>query len=109
MLPTIRSNHKLLAWVLLSVAALVGSAAFFGYAVGQSLSSSRDRQEAQRIAIHQSCVAIQNLNRVITESLHRSRANLPKIQYYQHHPGELSRQLLELDRELLLFQPRTCR
>ena len=108
MLPTLRANRTLLAWVILSMAALVVAAAFLGYAVAQSSNAARDRLDAQHIAIHQSCLAIQNLNRVITASLQRSRRNLPRIQYYQQHPVELARQLAEVDRELRVFRPRTC-
>ena len=102
MIRTLGSNQKLMGWVLLSMAVLVMSVAFAGYAVGQ-------RDGAKRDAIHATCVGLQNLNKVITQTLERSKSNLPRLQYYKTHPGELRLQYQEINRELRVFRPRTCK
>lgn len=57
----------------------------------------------------QVCVAVQNINAVLTEQLKRSRANLPLLSYFEAHPEELQRQLRAIDVQLAAFKPRTCR
>lgn len=102
MLRTLRSSQTLLWWVLLSVSVLLLSVGFSAYAAAQSDGAKAD-------AIHETCVGLQNLNKVITQTLGRSKQNLPKLTYYREHPDELRIQIREINRELLVFRPRTCR
>ena len=64
-------------------------------------------RESRRTDVH-ICVAVNNLDRAITQSLQRRLTNLPKIDYYKHHPRELNHQLAEIRRELHVFKQRDC-
>jgi hypothetical protein len=57
---------------------------------------------------HEVCVAIQNINQVVTKQLLRSKANLPKIAYFRQHPAELQDQLGTINQQLRDFKPREC-
>lgn len=54
------------------------------------------------------CVAIQNINEVVTQQLQRTKENLPKVSYFRSHPDELQRQLRQLNEQLIAFRPRKC-
>ena len=74
-------------------------------AVGVSL---RNRSDQQAETNHSICVAVNNINRIITQSLERSKHNIPKLAYYRNHPRELREQVAEVNRSLRDFRPRTC-
>lgn len=63
----------------------------------------------QAVTNHTVCVAVNNLNQVITETLHRSKRSIHNISYYKHHRRELRQQIREINQTLRLFRPRTCR
>ena len=73
-----------------------------GYAL---LSAGRDQNRIN----HSVCVAVNNINHVITQTLQRSKKNLPRLEYYRHHRRELREQLREVNHALKAFRPRTCR
>lgn len=54
------------------------------------------------------CVAVNNLNSVISQTLKRSKKNLDKLSYYRTHPSEREQQRKEIDRTIRDFKPRTC-
>ena len=66
------------------------------------------RSNQQRSTNAQICAAVNNINMVITQTLERSKTNLPRLSYYKHHPHELANQLAEIDLSLALFRPRSC-
>lgn len=51
------------------------------------------------------CKAVVKLDGAITDSLHRSLVNLPKLAYYQQHPDELASQKAEVRETLKTFRP----
>jgi len=57
---------------------------------------------------HQVCLAVQNINTVLTQQLQRSRQNLSKLSYFQEHADELAQQIAAIDFELKAFKPRNC-
>lgn len=57
---------------------------------------------------HQVCAGFNNLNRIVTATLQRQLANLPKLAYFRDHPGELAGQQAEIVAELEQFRPRSC-
>lgn len=58
---------------------------------------------------HEICVAIRNIDVIVTQQLQRSKQNLPKLAYFQEHPADLERQIESINRQLTAFRPRTCR
>ena len=70
--------------------------------------SSYQSRSQQRQTTHEICVAVNNLNGVITQSLERSKVNLNRLDYYRRHPKERAQQLREINRTERLFRPRTC-
>lgn len=82
-----RSNHKLIKANKRLIAALAYNA---------------------KLADYNTCVRVNNINVLATGNLERSLANLPKLQYYKDHQNELNDQLVEIKRQLVKFQPRTC-
>jgi len=93
---------KLRAVIVMCAAAIVASFLLIGVAIWE-------RKATLDNANHRVCVAIQNLNAAITASLNRSLDNLPKIQYFREHPEELARQRGEIERQLVVFRPRSCK
>ena len=74
--------------------------------LGWSLYVSKAQEHS---TTHEICVAVNNLNGVITQTLERSKTNLDRLAYYRHHPKERNEQLREINRTESLFRPRTCR
>jgi hypothetical protein len=58
---------------------------------------------------HRICVAIRNIDVVVTAQLERSRHNLPKLAYFREHPSELHDQQNRIEEQLRAFRPRDCR
>lgn len=74
--------------------------------LGWSLYAAKAQEHS---TTHEICVAVNNLNGVITQTLERSKTNLDRLDYYRHHPKERNEQLREINRTESLFRPRTCR
>lgn len=98
---TLLGNRKLAAWVIASGCVLLASVALVGVALNGAVNG---RQRADR----QVCVGFNRFDAVITQTLRRSAANLPKLAYFRAHPDELAKQEREIRRQLVLFQPRPC-
>jgi hypothetical protein len=54
------------------------------------------------------CVAVNNINVLITKTLQRSLHNLPRLAYFRDHPEDLQVQSEEIRRQIASFTPRTC-
>lgn len=63
---------------------------------------------SQKQTTHEICVALNNVNHVITKNLRRSKSNLTQLAYYRAHPAEAKQQRREIDRTINDFKPRTC-
>lgn len=79
------------------------------FAITTAGASLLAREQTQKETNRTVCLAVNNLNRVIDSTLARSKTNLPKLSYYKRHPRELKEQLREVNRNLRLFRPRTCK
>ncbi len=94
---TLTHDRKVQAWMGTAILLLFLSVAIAGWSVSQE-------QSAQM----QTCHAINRLDAVITQTLKRSKANLPKLSYFQANPSELASQEREIDREIEAFRPTSC-
>lgn len=68
----------------------------------------RRQKRAQLRVNHEVCLAVNNINGAITQTIRRSKKNLDRLAYYREHPDERAEQLREIDRTLSDFKPRTC-
>jgi hypothetical protein len=57
---------------------------------------------------HDICVAINQQNKAITDSLHRSLKATPTLAYYKAHPDELARVLAQIRQEIRVFAQKPC-
>ncbi len=95
------ANRTLMVWLTCSAALLLMCIALVGYAINASVS-------VQSKTNRQICVAFNEFDSVVTTTLKRSKANLPKITYFRDHPAELADQQAEIARQLGEFRQRTC-
>lgn len=98
----LKTHRGLAVWVVVTALTLAASLALIGISVRQSVNYQR---KTDRIV----CRAINRFDGVVVGTLERSRANLPKLAYFQAHPGELAAQLAEIRRQIRLFAPTHCR
>jgi Skp family chaperone for outer membrane proteins len=68
----------------------------------------RERKKTLDRSDHQVCIAIRNLDLVVTRQLQRSKVNLPKLAYFREHPEELAQQQESIEAQLKAFRPREC-
>lgn len=96
-----RDMDKNTLLVVFAGACIVAAFVLFGLAFYQ-------RTQVVNEANQRICVAVNNINTVITQTLRRSLANVPRLSYYKQHPDELAQQEAEIRREIRRFKPRTC-
>ena len=66
---------------------------------------AHDRAARQNDINQAVCLAVVKLDTAITDTLKRSLANIPKVQYYREHPAELRAQQADIRRSLKKFVP----
>lgn len=95
-------EHRLALWItLLSAIAIFLAISVSGAMLFQGIRGQKETN-------HAVCVALNNENKLITDTLHRSLRNTPKLAYYHQHPQELAAVLAEIREELHTFRPRHC-
>lgn len=87
--------------VLVSATLLAVSIGVIVAAIGQGV---RNQEQINR----QVCVAVNQFNTVIVDTLKRSRSNIPKLAYFKEHPDELKAQLRTIDKQIILFRQKPC-
>jgi hypothetical protein len=93
-------HRMILGYVILAIACVLG--------LFLNFRAVNDARHVGKDARQHLCVAINNLNGLITGTLARSRENIPHLSYYRAHPTELRAQLREIDLQIHRFRPRKC-
>ena len=88
-----------------TVIGVAASAVATGAAIITIAYTSSNRDARQHDINRAVCTAVVRLDAAITDSLHRSLTNIPKLQYYKMHPDELRQQRAEIEQTLKKFRP----
>lgn len=91
------------SWFVLTLSLLVVVAASIALVIAVTVNNHAARSTDAKI-----CKAVNRVNTTIVDTLKRSEATIPKLQYYKDHPEELARQEAEIEAEIVKFSPLAC-